>query len=127
MNKFPVSNRVSNIEYAIRDVVVPARELERQGNTILKLNIGDPLAYPDFPTPHHMIDAFSKALKNQRNGYSPSYGLSELRKAISIDESHKINGGWNCSSDDVYVCHGVTEALQLIFASFLTTCSMTIG
>ena len=119
MNKFPVSNRATNIEYAIRDVVVPARELERQGNTILKLNIGDPLAYPGFRTPRHMINAFSKALKNQKNGYSPSYGLSELRKAISIDESHKINGGWNCSSDDVYVCHGVTEALQLIFASFL--------
>ena len=119
MDKFPVSIRASNIEYAIRDVVVPAMELERQGNTILKFNIGDPLAYPGFETPCHMIDAFSKALRNQKNGYSPSYGLSELREAISYDESHKINGGWNCSSNDVYVCHGVTEALQLIFASFL--------
>ena len=121
MGKFPVSNRVSNIEYAIRDVVVPAMELERKGNTILKLNIGDPLAYPGFTTPVHMIDAFSEGLKNQRNGYSPSYGLPELREAIALDESHKKNGGWNCSPDDVYVCHGVTEALQLIFASFLQT------
>ena len=119
MDKFPVSTRVSNIEYAIRDVVLPAMELERQGNTILKLNIGDPLAYPGFPTPDHMIDAFYKGLKDQRNGYSPSYGLPELRDAIALDESRKVNGGWNCSPDDVYVCNGVTEALQIIFASFL--------
>ena len=101
MDKFPVSTRASNIEYAIRDVVLPAMELERQGNTILKLNIGDPLAYPGFPTPDHMIDAFYKGLKDQRNGYSPSYGLPELRDAIALDESHKVNGGWNCSPDDV--------------------------
>ena len=119
MDKFPVSTRVSNIEYAIRDVVLPAMELERQGKTILKLNIGDPLAYPGFPTPDHMIDAFYKGLKDQRNGYSPSYGLPELRDAIALDESRKVNGGWNCSPDDVYVCNGVTEALQIIFASFL--------
>jgi len=119
VDKFPVSARVSNIEYAIRDVVLPAMELEHQGNTILKLNIGDPLAYPGFPTPDHMIDAFYKGLKDQRNGYSPSYGLPELRDAIALDESCKSNGGWNCTPEDVYVCNGVTEALQIIFASFL--------
>ena len=115
MDKFPVSERASNIEYAIRDVVLPAKELELQGNTILKLNIGDPLAYSGFTTPNHMIDAFADALINQRNGYSPSYGLPELREAIAFDESHKINGGWHCTADDVYLCHGVTEAIQLIF------------
>ena len=119
MDKFPVSTRASNIEYAIRDVVLPAMELERQGNTILKLNIGDPLAYPGFQTPDHMIDAFCRGLKDQRNGYSPSYGLPELRDSIALDESCKKNGGWHCSADDVYVCNGVTEALQIIFASFL--------
>ena len=119
MDKFPVSTRASNIEYAIRDVVLPAMELERQGNTILKLNIGDPLAYPDFQTPDHMIEAFCKALKDQRNGYSPSYGLPELRDSIALDESSKKNGGWHCTAADVYVCNGVTEALQIIFASFL--------
>ena len=36
------------IDDAIRDVVVPATELESQGHTILKLNIGDPIAYQGF-------------------------------------------------------------------------------
>ncbi len=114
-----VSDRAAKIEYAIRDVVVPATKLESQGHKIIKLNIGDPLAYPGLPTPAHMVEAFQKALFEQENGYSHSYGLTELREAIAENESSKFNGGWNCSPDDVYVCHGVTEALQIIFAAFL--------
>lgn len=117
--KVPVSRRASNIEYAIRDVVLPATELEAQGHQILKLNIGDPLAYPGLSTPSHMVEAFQSALGEQRNGYSPSYGLPDLRVAIAADESTKSNGGWPCTADDVYICHGVTEALQVIFAAFL--------
>lgn len=111
-----VSNRASSIEYAIRDVVVPAIELEKQGHDIIRLNIGDPLAYEGLPTPVHMIEKYKNALDRQDNGYGPSYGLDELRDAISQSELSK---GWNCNPDDVYVTHGVTEALQVIFAAFL--------
>tara|TARA_B100000900_G_scaffold416232_1_gene450351 strand:- start:1354 stop:2556 length:1203 start_codon:yes stop_codon:yes gene_type:complete len=111
-----VSSRASSIEYAIRDVVVPAIELESKGHDIIRLNIGDPLAYEGLPTPNHMIDEYKKALDRQDNGYGPSYGLDELREAIS--ESERVKG-WNCKSDDVYVTHGVTEALQVLFAAFL--------
>ena len=52
--QIPVAARASSIEYAIRDVVVPATALEQQGHEILKLNIGDPIAYPGLPTPTHM-------------------------------------------------------------------------
>jgi len=116
MAEIPSSNRASNIEYAIRDVVVPATELEAQGHSIIKLNIGDPIAYPGLPTPIHMVEAFSKALSDGRNGYSPSYGIPELRAAIARDESNK---GWNAQPQDVYVCHGVTEALQIVFQATL--------
>lgn len=116
MEPIPVADRASKIEYAIRDVVVPATELEKQGHHIIKLNIGDPLAYPGLPTPDHMIEAFQSSLANQENGYSHSYGLSGLRHAISDSEKAK---GWPCTEDDVYVCHGVTEALQIVFAAVL--------
>ena len=112
----PVSSRAASIEYAIRDVVVPATKLESEGHKILKLNIGDPIAYPGLPTPKHMVDAYVKALRDGNNGYSPSYGLPELRAAIAQDERRK---GWPASQDDIYVCHGVTEALQIIFAATL--------
>jgi len=112
----PVSNRASTIEYAIRDVVVPATKLEAEGHEIIKLNIGDPIAYPGLPTPGHMVEAYRQGLASGNNGYSPSYGLPSLRKAIAADERKK---GWDCSDDSVYVCHGVTEALQIIFAATL--------
>jgi aspartate/methionine/tyrosine aminotransferase len=117
--QIPVTSRASQIEYAIRDVVVPANTLEAEGHEIIKLNIGDPLAYPGLPTPDHMISAYQKALLDQRNGYSPAYGIPELREAISNNEQNKLNGGWDCDPNDVYICHGVTEALQIIFATFL--------
>ena len=63
MNGIPASRRASSIEYAIRDVVVPAMELERKGHDLIKLNIGDPLSYPGLPTPSHMVDAFKEALE----------------------------------------------------------------
>ena len=64
-----VSPRAYNIEYAIRDVVVPAIKLESQGKEIIRLNIGDPLAYEGLSTPIHMIEAFKNALDRQDNGY----------------------------------------------------------
>ena len=112
----PVASRASTIEYAIRDVVVPATKLEAEGHEIIKLNIGDPIAYPGLPTPPHMVEAYREGLASGNNGYSPSYGLPSLRSAIANDETSK---GWNCSTEDVYVCHGVTEALQIIFAATL--------
>jgi alanine-synthesizing transaminase len=116
MDDIPVSSRAARIEYAIRDVVIPATKLEQQGHKILKLNIGDPIAYPGLATPSHMVAAFQQSLSDGESGYSPSYGLPQLRHAISEDETRK---GWNCTVDDVYVCHGVTEALQIIFAAIL--------
>ena len=116
MSDIPASKRATQIEYAIRDVVVPATVLEAEGHEIIKLNIGDPIAYPGLPTPDHMIRAFQESLSRGETGYSPSYGLPVLRSAIAVDEQSK---GWGCSPDDVYVCHGVTEALQIIFAATL--------
>ena len=67
----PVTSRASSIEYAIRDVVVPATKLESEGHSIIKLNIGDPIAYPGLPTPQHMVDAYMDGLASGNNGYSP--------------------------------------------------------
>ncbi len=114
--RIDVSKRAAAIDYAIRDVVVPALELEKQGHDIIRLNIGDPLAFEGLPTPNHMVSAYKRALDSQDNGYGPSYGLPALRQEIAEAETGK---GWPCSEDDVYVTHGVTEALQIIFAAFL--------
>ena len=116
VEKIDVSARAAAIEYAIRDVVVPAMKLESKGHEIIRLNVGDPLAFEGLPTPVHMIEAYKRALDSQDNGYGPSYGIPQLRQAIATTETAK---GWPCSDEDVYVTHGVTEALQIIFAAFL--------
>jgi len=47
--------------YAIRDVVEHARILERKGEEIIRLNIGDPIKF-DFETPGHIREAFIRAI-----------------------------------------------------------------
>lgn len=105
-----------NVEYAIRDVVLPARELEKQGVELLKLNIGDPCAY-DFDTPAHIRQALIDAVQSGKNGYAPSEGLPELREAILAREKRRNNLAYG--PDDVCVTTGVTESLQLLYASIL--------
>ena len=69
--KIPGNPLSLEIEYAIRDIVLPALELEKQGHKILKLNIGDPNKY-DFDTPQFIKDAVTDAMNRGMNGYSPS-------------------------------------------------------
>ncbi len=111
----PAAKRAIRIEYAIRDVVVPATELERKGIEVLKLNIGDPIKY-DFKTPEHIREAAAKAVMDSRSEYSPSEGLMELREAIVEKER---GYGVDVTVDDIVVTTGVTEALMLIFAATL--------
>lgn len=110
------SKNALNLEYAIRDVVLPARELEKQGIEILKLNIGDPCAY-DFETPQHMRDAVRDAMDKGHNGYSPSEGIPALREAIVAREKRRNNVDY--AVDDTCVTTGVTESLQMLYAASL--------
>jgi len=105
------------VEYAIRDVVLPARELEKQGHKLLKLNIGDPCQY-DFDTPQHMKEAVTTAMKTPSlNGYGPSEGFPELRQAIAAREKRRNNVDY--AVEDMCVTTGVTESLQMLYAATL--------
>ncbi|MDK2869946.1 MAG: alanine-synthesizing transaminase [Pyrococcus sp.] len=110
------SKRALSVEYAIRDVVLPARELEKKGIKVIRLNIGDPVKF-DFQPPEHMKEAYCKAIKEGHNYYGDSEGLPELRKAIV--EREKRKNGVDITPDDVRVTAAVTEALQLIFGALL--------
>ncbi|WP_048148418.1 pyridoxal phosphate-dependent aminotransferase [Palaeococcus ferrophilus] len=110
------SERAMGVEYAIRDVVLPARELEKKGIKVIRLNIGDPGKY-DFQPPEHMKEAYCRAINEGHNYYGPSEGIPELREAIV--EREKRKNGVNVSPDDVRVTTAVTEALQLIFGGIL--------
>lgn len=115
MEKISANHLSLEIEYAIRDVTIPANELERKGFNVLKLNIGDPNKY-DFDTPPFIKDALREALDSGLNGYAPSPGLPGLVNAIVKDERSRGN---EVEAKDVLVTHGVTEALQLLFYASL--------
>ena len=110
------SKRSQSVSYAIRDVILPAKELEKKGIEVLKLNIGDPNAY-DFDTPQHIKDALYKAANDGYNGYAPSEGYPELRQAIIQREKRRNNV--NYDPEDVCVTTGVTEALQILLNASL--------
>ena len=109
------AKRAMEIEYAIRDVVLPARELEKKGVEILKLNIGDPDKF-DFDTPEHMKKAVIEEME-KFNGYGDSEGLLELREAIVEREKKKNN--LDISVDDIVVTNGVSESIQMLFGALL--------
>ncbi len=110
------SKRSHSVSYAIRDVLLPANELEKKGIEVLKLNIGDPNAY-DFDTPNHIKDSLYQAAKDGFNGYAPSEGYKELRQAIIDREKKRNNADYRL--DDVCVTTGVTEALQILLNASL--------
>ncbi len=61
------------------EVLVRARELERQGKHVIHLEIGE----PDFPTPAHIVEAAKQALDEGYTHYGPTQGLPELRESQS--------------------------------------------
>jgi alanine-synthesizing transaminase len=110
------SKRSQGVSYAIREVIKPAKELEKKGIKVLHLNIGDPNAY-DFDTPKHIKDALYKAALDGYNGYSPSEGYAELRQAIIDREKRRNNVTYGM--DDICLTTGVTEGLQMVLNASL--------
>src|SRR3954468_9266747 len=61
------------------EVLNKARALERQGKSIIHLEIGE----PDFDTPSNVVEAGVNALRKGWTHYGPSAGQPELRQAIA--------------------------------------------
>jgi len=110
-----VSKKVSGVEYAIRDIVSSARDLEKQGKTIDYLNIGDPAQY-GFHPPENVKQAFIDAIKKDQNYYSASEGIQELRSAIAKKENSK---GLSIGADDVLITNGASEGLDMVMSSIV--------
>ncbi|MFH0949347.1 MAG: aminotransferase class I/II-fold pyridoxal phosphate-dependent enzyme [Candidatus Aenigmatarchaeota archaeon] len=111
-----IAKRMGTVEYAIRDLVVFAQKLEKQGKKIIYLNIGDPLKY-DFATPSCMAEALNKAVAANHNYYSDSQGDMECRTAIS--EREKRLNNVNISPDNIIITSGVSEAISFVASALI--------
>ena len=111
-----LTERVQNLQYAIRDVVAQAKQLEKNGKDVIYLNIGDPPMF-DFKTPNHIKEALIQAVKKDFNTYSPSEGLPELREAICQKE--KKVSDIEVLPENVIVSNGVSEAIQMVLGALV--------
>jgi aspartate/methionine/tyrosine aminotransferase len=82
------------------EVLNKARALERQGKSIIHLEIGE----PDFDTPANVVEAAVDALHQGWTHYGPSAGLPELRQTIADYVSR--TRGVKVSADEVVVVPG---------------------
>jgi len=82
------------------EVLNKARALERQGKSIIHLEIGE----PDFDTPGNVVEAGIEALRKGWTHYGPSAGLPDLRQALA--EYLSQTRGVKVSSDEVVVVPG---------------------
>jgi aspartate/methionine/tyrosine aminotransferase len=111
-----VTKRASNIEYAIRDVIVHTQELIKNNKKIYYLNIGDPAAF-DFKTPQYVKDALCKAIDEDNNYYSVSEGRPELREAI-VRKEKRVNDV-DITASNVIVTEGISEGIQMVLAALV--------
>ena len=94
-------------------VLARARELERQGRSVVHLEIGQ----PDFPTPGHVIHAATAAMERGETGYTPSAGVAEFREVVA-DELARTRG-IDVVPDRVLIANG---AKLLLFLTILAIC-----
>lgn len=113
-HEIAAATRLRNVRYAIRDLACVADEVIQQGHKVLPLNVGDPLNF-DFQTPPHIIDAVHKAMREGKNGYAPSDGVSAALEAIRGEAARK----GLTTVRDVFVTSGVSETVDLCLSALV--------
>jgi len=108
--------RLSEVRYEIRgELARRARELESQGRSLIKLNIGNPGAF-GFRAPEHLQRAIADHIAGT-DPYTHQQGLPAAREAIAA--FHKTRGTPNASPERVFVGNGVSELIDLSLRALL--------
>jgi len=79
------------------------------------INLG--LGQPDFDTPEHIKKAAINAVEKGFTGYTPNCGYPELREALA--RKFWAENGIRCSSEEIMVTSGASEALFLAIAALV--------
>jgi aspartate/methionine/tyrosine aminotransferase len=109
-----VSRRAREITpFLVMDILERAQELERQGEHVIHLEIGE----PDFATPQVVKDAAYRAMAAGETQYTTSQGLLALRQALCGHYRQKY--GVELTPEQFIVNSGTSPAMILIFAGLL--------
>ena len=115
-NKIATRTRLTEVRYEIRgELARRARELEGQGRSLIKLNIGNPGAF-GFRAPDHLQRAIADHIAST-DPYTHQQGLPEAREAIAA--FHKARGTPNASPERVFIGNGVSELIDISLRALL--------
>ena len=110
----PVSRRAREITpFLVMDILERAQELERAGEHIIHLEIGE----PDYDTPQVVKDAAYRAMAAGETQYTHSQGLMELREVLCQHYWDKYRV--SVTPEQFIVTSGTSPAMILIFGALL--------
>ena len=116
MRTFEKSSKLDNVCYDIRGPVMDeANRMIAAGETIVKLNIGNPAPF-GFRAPEAILQAMRGNLTDAE-GYSDSKGLTAARRAILTYCNQKNMP--NVTENDIYTGNGVSELITLSMQGLL--------
>ncbi|MEW6200674.1 MAG: pyridoxal phosphate-dependent aminotransferase [bacterium] len=110
-----ISEKACSVKpFLVMEIMEKAEAMERRGEGIVHLEVGE----PDFSTPEPVVEAAIKAIKDGRTHYTHSLGILELREAIAEHYCDKY--GVNISPDNIVVTNGTSPAMSLAFCALLS-------
>jgi alanine-synthesizing transaminase len=112
------SSKLANVCYDIRGPVLDrARQMEEEGQHIIKLNIGNPASF-GFDAPEEILQDVIHNL-SAASGYCDSKGLFAARKAIMhYTQQKRIE---DVRMEDIYIGNGVSELIVMAMQALLNT------
>ncbi|MDO4632739.1 MAG: pyridoxal phosphate-dependent aminotransferase [Eubacteriales bacterium] len=116
MRKFAKSTKLDHVCYDIRGPLLDeANRMIEEGQTILKLNIGNPAPF-GFRAPDEVVKDMMANL-TETQGYSDSRGLFSARKAIM--QYCQLKRIPNVQMEDIYLGNGVSELITMSMQGLL--------
>ncbi|WP_018658581.1 pyridoxal phosphate-dependent aminotransferase [Actinomadura flavalba] len=110
------SAKLTNVAYDIRGPVLKrAKQLEAEGNRILKLHIGNPAPF-GFDAPPELLQDIVRNLPDA-HGYSDSKGILPARRAVV--QRCEETGVTGVDVEDVYLGNGVSELIVMTLQGLL--------
>ncbi|MEW6662777.1 MAG: pyridoxal phosphate-dependent aminotransferase [Bacillota bacterium] len=109
------AERLSRVQFSeIRLILTRAQEMERQGQKVIHMEIGE----PDFPTPAHIVERAIWALEAGMTHYASNRGTPSLLQAIGrkMAKDHGIHIN---PEKEVIVTVGAAEAILDSMLAFL--------
>ena len=116
MNPIVKSSKLANVAYDIRGPVLEkARQMEEEGQKIIKLNIGNVAAFGLEP-PDEIVQDMMRNIPHAA-GYTDSKGLFAPRKAVVHRTQQQ--GVRGVTVEDVYLGNGASELIALSMNALL--------